>query len=124
MKLAEENDDFSYTLVPLGLGIWIAFSIGIILPNWSYIIRILSDPFAWGWNLFGTVGIKWMPVLTYYTGYLQAIAVMIFFLFSIAYGRRISYQVYANEKEAKLGWLPILGLLTLITIGFLWIFLG
>ena len=55
--------NFSYTLIPIGLGVWIAFSVGIILPNGSYILHILSDPFSWGWNLFGTANIPWTPVL-------------------------------------------------------------
>ncbi len=116
--------DFAYLMIPLGLGVWIAFSIGIILPNGSYILHILSDPFAWGWNLFGTAGLKWTPVLTLWTGHFQGIAMLLFFLFSVAYGRRISQQVYATEKEAKLGWLPILGFLTIVNVAFLWLFIG
>ncbi len=116
--------DFAYTLIPTGLGVWIAFSIGIILPNGSYILHILSDPFAWGWDLFGTAHIAWTPVLTLYTGHLQGIAVAVFFLFAAAYGSRISRQVYSNEKEAKLGWLPILVYLVLLNVAFLLLFLG
>ncbi|MFN3966575.1 MAG: cupredoxin domain-containing protein [Endomicrobiia bacterium] len=116
--------NFSYTLVPLGLGVWIAFSLGILLPNGSYILHILSDPFAWGWNLFGTANFPWTPIFTYIMGYLQAVAVLIFYLFSIAYGFRLSKQTYNELNQAKRGWLPILCFLTCITITFLWLYLG
>ncbi|KKN80208.1 hypothetical protein LCGC14_0332900, partial [marine sediment metagenome] len=56
--------NLSYTLVPMGLAAWIAFSFGFLLPNGSYILHIISDPFAWGWDLFGTAGAQWTPVLT------------------------------------------------------------
>jgi ferredoxin len=114
----------AYTLIPLGLGVWIAFSWGIILPNGSYIFHILSDPFAWGWNLFGTAGFAWTPVLTGSLGYFQGITLLIFYAFSMAYGFRISKQIYADMEQAKRGWLPILILLTLITITFLWLYMG
>ena len=114
---------FAYTLIPLGLGVWIAFSLGIILPNGSYILHIISDPFAWGWNLFGTANVPWTPVLTGALGYLQGIVMLVFYLFSIAYGYKLSHRVYANGIEARRGWPPILVFLTLVTVAFLWLFL-
>lgn len=116
--------NFSYTLIPMGLGVWIAFSFGIILPNGSYILHILSDPFAWGWNLFGTANFPWTPVLTRSMGYLQGITLIFFYLFSLAYGFRISRMTYQDLQQARRGWLPILLLLTLVTIFFLWLYLG
>ena len=114
---------FAYTLIPLGLGVWIAFSIGIILPNGSYILHVLSDPFAWGWNLFGTAHVPWTPVFTGLLGYLQGAVMVIFYLFSLAYGYKLSGRIYSEESQIKRGWLPILVYLTLITVGFLWLFL-
>ena len=116
--------DFSYTLVPLGLGVWIAFSFGIILPNGSYLLHILSDPFAWGWNLFGTANFPWTPVFTGILGYLQGVTLLIFYLFSLEYGFRLSKQIYPDLNQARRGWIPILVFLTLVTILFLWLYLG
>ena len=116
--------DFSYTLVPLGLGVWIAFSFGIILPNGSYLLHILSDPFAWGWNIFGTANFPWTPVFTGILGYLQGVTLLIFYLFSLEYGFRLSKQIYPDLNQARRGWIPILVFLTLVTIFFLWLYLG
>ncbi|MCQ9207760.1 MAG: hypothetical protein NG740_07775, partial [Omnitrophica bacterium] len=116
--------NFAYTLIPMGLGVWIAFSIGIILPNGSYILHIISDPFAWGWNVFGTAHIPWTPVLTGMLGFLQGVTLIVFYLFSIAYGFRLSKIVYPDLNQAKRGWLPILCFLTLITVLFLWLYMG
>lgn len=116
--------NFSYALIPLGLGVWVAFSFGILFPNGSYILHVISDPFAWGWNLFGTAGIPWTPVLTYWTGIFQGIALLIFYTFAVAYGFRLSKQTYPTLKHAKRGWYPILTVLTLSTVGFLGLFIG
>ena len=116
--------NFSYTLIPIGLGVWIAFSLGIILPNGSYILHILSDPFAWGWNLFGTANFPWTPVFTHMLGYLQGLVLAIFYLFAVAYGFRISLQTYPDYDQARRGWLPMLALLTVATLIFLWLYIG
>ena len=116
--------NFSYTLIPIGLGVWIAFSLGIILPNGSYILHILSDPFAWGWNLFGTANFPWTPVFTHILGYLQGLVLAIFYLFAVAYGFRISLQTYPEYDQARRGGLPMLALLTVATLIFLWLYIG
>ena len=116
--------NFAYTLIPIGLGVWMGFSFGIVLPNGSYILHIISDPFAWGWNVFGTANIPWTPIFTGLAGYLQGIALVVFYLFSVVYGYRISNQIYPEVSQAKRGWIPILAFLTLMTLFFLWLFLG
>jgi polyferredoxin len=55
---------FATALVPLGLMFWVAFSLSFVLTNAAYIFSSLSDPFGWGWNLFGTAAIPWQPYLT------------------------------------------------------------
>src|SRR5512139_2282207 len=54
----------STALIPLGLMFWVAFSLSFVLTNASYILAALSDPLGLGWNLFGTAGIAWQPMLT------------------------------------------------------------
>lgn len=55
---------FATALIPLGLMFWVAFSLSFVLTNASYILVALSDPFGWGWNLFGTAAIPWQPYLS------------------------------------------------------------
>ncbi|MEJ5240097.1 MAG: 4Fe-4S binding protein [Anaerolineales bacterium] len=52
---------FSLALIPLGLAFWIAFSLSFVLTNFSYVLTTLSDPFALGWNLFGSAHSGWSP---------------------------------------------------------------
>ena len=54
----------AYPLVPLGLAAWIAFTVSFVFANLSYALPVLSDPFGWGWDLFGTRNIAWAPWLT------------------------------------------------------------
>ena len=51
--------DQAQALLPLGLFTWIAFTISFAFPKFHYVVSVLSDPFGWGWNLFGTAGATW-----------------------------------------------------------------
>ena len=86
--------NLSYCLIPMGLAAWIAFSFGFLLPNGSYILHIISDPFAWGWDLFGTAGIPWTPVLTEWLVPIQLVTLILGFLVSADYGYKLALQTY------------------------------
>ncbi len=124
VKLKQVFINFSPCLIPVGLAIWGAFCVGIIMANGSYILHIVSDPFSWGWNLFGTAHFPWTPVFTIAIPYIQVVIVFIGYLFALDYGFKFSLKTYANLKEAKRGWIPMLVYLTLINILFIFTFTG
>ena len=67
---------FAQALVPLGLAAWMAFSLSFLLANGSYAWPVLSDPFGWGWDLFGTAGLAWQPYASGLLPYLQTAALL------------------------------------------------
>jgi len=52
---------FASALTPLGLAAWIGFTLAFVSANLSYVWVAASDPFGWGWNLFGTADLEWAP---------------------------------------------------------------
>lgn len=116
--------NFCYPLIPMGLFAWIAFSFAILLPNVSYIARIISDPMGWGWNLFGTAGIEWHPVLMGIMPYLQVAAVIFGLLFSLDVMWKIARQTYGERRTAALAALPQAFMLMLMGVGFVQLFVG
>ena len=116
--------NFSALFIPIGLAAWAAFSIGIILPNGSYLPRVVSDPFAWGWNLFGTAGFRWTPFLTGIMPHIQIFFILIGLIFSLDYGYKIARRTYTKAKEANRGWVPIFIFLIGIHISLIWLFVG
>lgn len=114
--------NFSYCLVPVGLAIWAAFSLGIIFPNGSYLLHILSDPFAWGWNLFGTAHFPWTPVFTGAGPYLQILVVLLGMAFALEYGFKFARLTYPTLQQAKRGWVPICVFLIGLHVFFIWLF--
>ena len=116
--------NFSYTLIPMGLAAWIAFSLGILFPNGSYVLHVMSDPFAWGWNLLGTRNFPWTPFLTGLVPPLQIATIFLGLAFSIDYGIKLSKQTYPANPAYVRGFMPILAFLVLTTAALFWVFLG
>ena len=116
--------DYSYALVPMGLSVWMAFSFSFVFVNGSYAISVISDPFGWGWNLFGTKGYPWTPVLVGVVPYLQVAALITGLLFSIHTAYLIGRQ-HSTDGAGTIGTLvPIAGFLAAVTIAFFKLYLG
>ncbi len=116
--------DYSYSLVPIGLAGWIGFSWPIMLINGSYAISIISDPFGWGWNLFGTKGIQWTPVVSGFVPILQALTVILGLAFSMDIGYKISQQIFDDKKIALRSFVPIVIFLVGVTMVLLRLYVG
>ncbi|MGC8782239.1 MAG: 4Fe-4S binding protein [Anaerolineae bacterium] len=83
---------YATALVPLGLAIWIAFTLSFTLVNVSYAWPALSDPFGWGWDLFGTAAMPWTPYLTGIISYLQIPVLLVGLVAAIALALRAARQ--------------------------------
>ena len=92
---------FAYALVPLGLAAWVAFSLGFVFANLSYLGPALSDPLGWGWNLFGTADWSWTPLLTGITPVLQALALAGGLGWSARVARRIALEDDGPRGSAR-----------------------
>jgi hypothetical protein len=54
----EMGRNFALTLVPIAIGYHLAHYLTFLLIQGQYIIPLASDPFGFGWNLFGTAGYR------------------------------------------------------------------
>jgi polyferredoxin/plastocyanin len=114
----------SYLLVPLGLLAWTAFSIPLVMVNYSHITSSLSDPLGWGWDLFGTAEQRWRPLAPQLIAYLQIPLLLVGLGVSLARGATISRELFPRGRAAVLGLLPHGLLCTLLTIVLLRLFVG
>jgi len=49
---------FAFTLIPIAIAYHLAHYLVYLLTQGQYIIPLASDPFGYGWNLFGTAGYR------------------------------------------------------------------
>jgi polyferredoxin len=100
---------FATALVPLGLMFWVAFSLSFVLTNAAYIFSSISDPFGWGWNLFGTAALQWQPYLTGLLLPLQTLVLVGGLLWTARTAQKVG-------SEVKISPVPVIVYSTLVTI--------
>lgn len=115
---------YAYTLVPLGLLAWIAFSVSLIMVNGSYIISVISDPLGRGWNLFGTGEFPWTPFHPEWVTFLQIPLLLLGLYYALRCGYQIALELWGDARRARQSLLPLTGLLVGVIVVFLRMFVG
>jgi hypothetical protein len=112
--------EYATVLVPLGLAAWIAFSLSFVLINFSYAWPALSDPFGWGWNLFGTGHLPWTPYLPGLVPYLQTPVMLI----GLAGAVVLALRTAKGHGRPVVAALPVAAFCAAATIGLLGLYLA
>ena len=115
--------DQAQVLLPLGLFIWIAFTISFAFPKFHYVLSVLSDPFGWGWNLFGTAGTTWTagdngPVVL-----LQIATLLIGLVWSVDLSLRLVDRDRTRPYQ-RLQSIPVILFCLMYTLVMLWLLIG
>lgn len=114
---------FVFTLIPIALAYHLSHYLSYLLIVGQYIIPLISDPFGYGWDLFGTghyfvdIGIinarvVWMTSVT---------VIVIGHICSIYLAHRMALRVFSAPREVLRSQLPMLGLMIGYTMISLWI---
>ena len=114
---------FVLTLLPIAIAYHFAHYLLYLLLTGQYIIPALSDPFGFGWNLFGTaafqpdiglVGAKF----SWYTG---VVAIVVGHVIAVYLAHRTAQRIFHNRKRILASQLPMLVLMVAYTMISLWI---
>ena len=114
---------FSVWLVPIGFVYHITHYYTVLLAQGGQIVKLVSDPFGWGWNLLGTARWNVRPFLVDVdTIWHTQIALIVIGHVAGAYLSHIdALRLFARARHAMLSQLPLLGLMVLFTTMGLWI---
>ncbi len=115
---------YSYAFVPLGLMAWIAFSVPLVMVNGSYVVSVISDPFGWGWDLFGTAEIPWHPILPEWVPLIQVAILLVGLTLSLRGTYQVGRSLFSHHRQAVRGLVPLSVLLTAVTVAFLRLYVG
>jgi hypothetical protein len=91
------------SLIPLGMALWIAFALTLVLTNGSYVLATLNDPMGLGWDLMGWEG-AWHPLFSAALPWLQAGILLLGLRFSVC-------ALFADQDggKAPLALAPVAG---------------
>lgn len=106
-------------LIPLGLALWVAFFLPVVSTHFTFILTTLSDPFGWGWNLFGTAGMPWVQIWPSAVPWFQVVAILLGVVGSLRRGYGLWMEEIMEEEAALFGFAPTASLLCLQAAGML-----
>jgi polyferredoxin len=114
----------SAALVPLGLSCWMAFALAMLLSMMTFVFQSLSDPFNWGWDLFGTAGSRWHIFWAPAIPWLQVACILVGAVYSWKTLHGCWQDRATNRRRAFLGSLPLAAFLWGAAAGMICFFAG
>lgn len=114
---------FTFSLLPIALVYHVTHYYTLILTQGVKIISLLSDPFGWGWNLFGTAGLFRAPYLPEigFVWHSQVALILLGHIVSVYLAHIEALRVFPSSRAALRSQLPMLLLMVLFTSVGLWI---
>ncbi len=110
---------YAYSVIPLGLMMHLSHNLRHLLEEGTGIIQVISDPFGFGWDLFGTSGYMPAPFLNSNNIVLIQWPLMFIGLgFSISVGKNISRRIFHENESA---YIPILIFVFIFFVFNLWV---
>lgn len=111
------------SLVPIAIAYQLAHYLTFLLVQGQAIIALISDPFGWGWDLFGTSGYE-INYALFDAGsiwYLQVALIVAGHVIAVYLSHVVSLHLLRRPRLAVWGQLPVLALMILYTVFSLWI---
>lgn len=109
-------------LVPMGLMVWVAFVIPMLMVNISFVLQSFSDPFGWGWDFFGTSSMPWHQLWPGLIPWLQVACILIGLKYALRNTWRIWLGLTRSPGPALRGMIPVGAFLVGLAGWFIWFF--
>ena len=87
----------SYSLIPVGIFAWMAFSLPSVMVNYNYIFIVLSDPLGLGWDIFGTANMAFHPFYPEWIPIIQGVLLLAGLYFGIHRGFKALEPVISDR---------------------------
>jgi hypothetical protein len=114
---------YAYTLVPIALAYQAAHYYTLLVIQGQAALALVSDPFGWGWNLFGTADYEVnVGVLSAdFVWYSQVALIVVGHVIAVYLAHGIALRLLQDQKRAVRSQYPMLALMVLYTVFSLWI---
>jgi hypothetical protein len=114
---------YAFSLVPIAIAYQMAHYYTYLLIQGQMIVPLISDPFGWGWNLFGSAGFepRYGVVGAAFVWYSQVALIVAGHVIAVYLAHSISLRLLRDPGRALKSQLPMLVLMVLYTITSLWI---
>lgn len=107
---------FAFSLVPIAFVYHLTHYYALVLTQGLQVFALISDPFGWGWNLFGTAGERWRLLPQAGTvWHTQVWLILAGHIVSVYLAHVEALRLVGDRKRAALSQLPMLLLMVGLT---------
>jgi hypothetical protein len=114
---------FTLSLVPIAFVYNVTHYFTLLISQGPAVVSLASDPFGFGWNLFGTKGWYAQPYMfqAETVWHLQVGFILLGHIVSVYLAHVEALKVFKSSREAALSQIPLLLLMVMLTTIGLWI---
>jgi len=117
------SDAFPASLVPIAFAYVVAHYFSLAVLQGQYMAPLVSNPFGFGWDLFGTAGVRPnLGVLAPKTvWYVQVGALVVGHVAGLAFAHDRAVELFESPRKAAVSQYAMLALMVVYTLGGLWL---
>jgi hypothetical protein len=118
---------FVWSIVPIALAYHFSHYLTALIVNGQYALVALSDPFGWGWNLFGTAhmsvgaGVAMGSGAAWIIWNFQAAAIIGGHVLAVLIAHALAFRLHPSPAKAALSQSPLTVLMIFYTVFGLWL---
>jgi len=122
-SVSETACAFVLTLVPIAVAYHLAHYFSLLVTAGQFMIPLASDPFGFGWNLFGTAGYKvdLGAVSPYVFWYGAVILIVAGHVIAVVLAHVAALRLFGSARAAAASQVPMVALMVAYTMLSLWI---
>ena len=123
LPVTEAACGFVLTLVPIAVAYHLAHYFSLLVTAGQFMIPLVSDPFGFGWNLFGTAGYKvdLGAVSPYVFWYGAVILIVSGHVIAVVLAHVAALRLFGSARAAAASQIPMVALMVAYTMLSLWI---
>ncbi len=100
---------FAYSVIPVALFYHLAHNSMHFFMEAQNIIPLLSDPLGRGWDLFGTAGNQYAPMLSLTTiWWIQLVLIVVGHIYSVVVADRVAHHLFQDRRLAMRSLIPLI----------------
>ena len=113
---------YAYALLPIALFYHIAHNLEHLLMEGPKVLAMISDPFGWNWNLFGTAAWTIPPMISLDRLWIvQVFLVLLGHVYSLWIAHKTSARLFGSSRAAFRSQLPMLVGMICFSVFSLWL---
>ncbi len=122
VKVGDVPKVLAYPLIPVALFYHLAHNGMHFFMEAQSIVPLLSDPFGWGWDLFGTAGHSYGPLLSLESvWWLQIGLIVVGHAYGVGVADKVGRLLYAASGRVLVGLAPFIATMVLFSGFSIWL---